>query len=310
MNQELDNEIEYQESIDNSDDVQYANAVFAIGRVETDKGGLTLNQIWAETENLRRLMLRTPVEKRPIVMADSASRNLLTKYKDVSDDPERTQMCILIMFALRLIKASETKEDNPNKEIIRAIVRLVSYRAKRDEVIMKALQELVKTIDEDGDENERHGLVIEFGVNILSNEEDWNRDLRLIVEKYKQLADEARIIRTGKVGEAFDKVWEELLGDEMFAAEMRESSLGQPFNLLLVFNVYGLMFPWAYSTSKVRGAKGIAKVVGYNAESRSKDKCYTKDYFSTNEITKLNQGIKSDVMLRHIQDIINKNKTQ
>lgn len=310
MKQEIDNNIEFQESIDNSDDVQYVNAVFAIGRVETDNGGLTLNQIWAETENLRRLMLRTPEEKRPIVMADSASRNLLTKYKDVSDDAERTQMCILVMFALRLIKASVTKEVNPNKDIIRAIVRLVSYRAKKDTQMMDALRELVQTIDKDGDENEKRGQVIEFGVNILSNEADWNRDLRLIVEKYKQLADDAGIILSGKAGDAFDAVWKSLLEDEMFTAEMRESSLGQPYNLLLIFNVYGLMFPWAYSTSKVRGAKGIAKVVGYNPTSRSKEKCYSKDYFSCNEIVKMNQGIRSESMLRHIQGIINNHKPQ
>lgn len=309
MKQKTDSEIEYQETIGYSDDVQYENAVFAIGRVETDKGGLTLNQIWIETENLRRLMQRTPVEKRPIVMADSASRNLLTKYKDESDDPERTQMCILIMFALRLIKASKTIDDNPNKEIIREIVRLVSYRVKRDEEMMKALQELVKTIDKDGDEKERRGHVIEFGVNILSNDDDWNRDLRIIVEKYKQLADKANIIGPTQAGDAFDAVWDSLLADDLFTAEMRESSLGQSYNLLLIFSVYGLMFPWAYS-SRIRGAIGIAKTVGHNPEARNKDRCYSKDYFNINEIKKLKQGIKSDQMLKHILGIINKHKPQ
>lgn len=303
MKENIETDIGYNEALDYSDDVQYANAIFAIGRVETDNGGLTLNQIWEETEWLRRVMLQTPKEKRHLVL-DELCRQIRERNKAASEDVERTQMCILTMFALRLIKASETKVDNPNYTLIRAMVKYVSYKAKKDDELMAALKELVQTIDQDGDENEENGMKVEFGVDILAADGDWTPQLWHIVEAYIQKADTAGIIARGKAGEAFDAAWEALVKDDRFAAEARESSLGKNYNLRLIFNVFGLMYPWAYTT-KIRGYQGIAKVVGDNPEARGQNKFYSKDYFNSNSISQLQQAIKTDSLLTHICEIIN-----
>ena len=306
MEMEIEEDLDFQSTLDYADDVQYENAVFAIGRIETDRGGLSINEIWDETEKLRELMLRTSPEKRDTVIIAYASQKLLKKY----ENRKRTLMCILTMFALRLIKASKTpKDENPHVGIIRAIVRLLNYYAIKDDQLMEDLRELINTIDTDGDRNEARGKVVEFDDDILSSDDGWRSELRSIVELYKKKADEADIIQHGPEGDAFDRVWEALLNDDEFVAEMKLPSLGQNFNLLLLFNVYGLMFPWAYNT-KVKGAKSLAKTIGYNHNSRNKDKCYSKDYFNIYEIGKLKKGIKSQHMLKHIRDIINSCKTE
>lgn len=296
-----EDELDFQMTLDNSNDVQYKNAVFAIGRIETDHGGLGINEIWNETENLRMRMIRTPHDKRETVLLAHVSQKLMEKY----NQNVRTLMCILILFAIRLIKASKTPDDdNPHSDIIRAIVRQVNYYAVRDEQLMQDLRELVNTIDTDGDNNEARGKVVKFGEDILAISDDWRSRLRSIIEVYKNKADEYNIIKYGPDGDAFDRVWEALLEDEQFVGEMKLHTLGQDFNLLLIFNVYGLMYPWAYIT-KIRGANGIAKVIGHNPKLRNKDHCYSKDYFNVNEIEKLNKGIKTQSMLNHIREIIN-----
>ena len=297
----IEDDLDYQTTLDYSDDVQYQNAVFAIGRIETDRGGLSINEIWAETENLRELMLQTPAEKRETVILVHATPKLLKKYGGCM----RTLMCILIMFALRLIKASKTPEDdNPHVDIIRAIVRHVGYYVNKDEQLMEELRELLTTIDADGDKNEARGDVVGFGEDILKINDVWRSKLRSIVELYKKKADDDNIIQHGPAGEAFDRVWEALLKDDEFVGEMKHPSLGHDFNLLLLFSVYGLMYPWAYNT-KIRGAKSLAKTIGYNPKLRNKDYCYSKDYFNINEIKNLKEGIKTEHMLNHIKEIIN-----
>lgn len=303
---ENEDELDFQMTLDNSNDVQFQNAVFVIGRIETDHGGLSINEIWKETENLRMRMIRTPREKRETVLLAHAVQKILEKY----GHNVRTLMCILVLFALRLIKASKTPDDdNPHSGLIRAIVRQVNYYAVRDEQLMQDLRELVNTIDTDGDNNEARGKVVKFGEDILAISDDWRSRLRDIVEVYKKKADENNIIQYGAAGDAFDRVWEALLEDEQFVREMKHNSLSQDFNLLLIFNIYGLMYPWAYNT-KIRGANGIAKVIGHNPKSRNKDHYYSKDYFNVNEIEKLNKGIKTQSMLNHIKEIINSCKTE
>lgn len=301
MEMGIGDDLDYQSTLDYSDDVQYQNAVFAIGRIETDHGGLSINGIWAETENLRELMIRTPAEKRETVILVHASQMLLKKYGNCM----RTLMCILIMFALRLTKASKTPEDdNPHVDIIRAIVRQVGYYVKKDEQLMEELRELLTTIDADGDRNEARGEVVGFDDDILKINDVWRSKLNSIVDLYKKKADEAHIIQDGPNGDAFDKVWEVLLKDNEFVAEMKHPSLSQDFNLLLLFSVFGLMYPWAYNT-KIRGAYSLAKTIGYNPKLRNKAHCYSKDYFNINEIEKLKEGIKTQHMLNHIKEIIN-----
>ena len=165
-------------------DVQYQNALFAVRQIETDRGGLTLGQIWEETEKLRERLIEVESELRDCYLIDWLP-DPVKAYGTLSKHPVRTQMCVLVLFALRLIKAERDQEKNPHAPIIEAIVRLVGERAKEDDALMEDLCRLMRTIDQDGDANEAKGKVVEFGVDILANDKEWSEQLRTIVELYK-----------------------------------------------------------------------------------------------------------------------------
>lgn len=274
MKADENNEMQTQKAHDFLKDVQYQNAVFAIRQIETDRDGLTLREIWEETEKLRERLLGVEGELRDSYLIDWLP-NPEKAYEGISKHPVRTQMCVLILFALRLIKAERDQEKNPHREIIRAIVRLVGERAKQEAALMEDLRRLIRVIDQDGDANEAKGKVVEFGVDILQ-QKNWSEELRTIVERYKKKAYEAGIIANEAL---FESIWEALLQDNWFVAEMRAPSLEQPFNLRLLFNVYGMIFrrvPSVYYASKIRGGQSLAKRIGEKEGGRP----YSKDYFN------------------------------
>lgn len=274
MKADENNEMQTQKAHDFLKDVQYQNAVFAIRQIETDRDGLTLREIWEETEKLRERLLGVEGELRDSYLIDWLP-NPEKAYGGISKHPVRTQMCVLILFALRLIKAERDQEKNPHREIIRAIVRLVGERAKQEAALMEDLRRLIRVIDQDGDANEAKGKVVEFGVDILQ-QKNWSEELRTIVERYKKEAYEAGIIANKAL---FESIWEALLQDNWFVAEMRAPSLGQSFNLRLLFNVYGMIFrrvPSVYYASKIRGGQSLAKRIGEKEGGRP----YSKDYFN------------------------------
>lgn len=274
MKADENNEMQTQKAHDFLKDVQYQNAVFAIRQIETDRDGLTLREIWEETEKLRERLLGVEGELRDSYLIDWLP-NPEKAYEGISKHPVRTQMCILILFALRLIKAERDQEKNPHREIIRAIVRLVGERAKQEAALMEDLRRLIRVIDQDGDANEAKGKVVEFGVDILQ-QKNWSEELRTIVERYKKKAYEAGIIANEAL---FESIWEALLQDNWFVAEMRAPSLEQPFNLRLLFNAYGMIFrrvPSVYYASKIRGGQSLAKRIGEKEGGRP----YSKDYFN------------------------------
>lgn len=274
MKADENNEMQTQKAHDFLKDVQYQNAVFAIRQIETDRDGLTLREIWEETEKLRERLLGVEGELRDSYLIDWLP-NPEKAYGGISKHPVRTQMCVLILFALRLIKAERDQEKNPHREIIRAIVRLVGERAKQEAALMEDLRRLIRVIDQDGDANEAKGKVVEFGVDILQ-QKNWSEELRTIVERYKKKAYEAGIIANKAL---FESIWEALLQDNWFVAEMRAPSLEQPFNLRLLFNVYGMIFrrvPSVYYASKIRGGQSLAKRIGEKEGGRP----YSKDYFN------------------------------
>lgn len=285
---------------------QYVNATHAISSIETDKGGLPLSEIWEGTEWLCSQMLLTDSQKRPFLIPDLYAA--LKKYaaEAGSQCEERSVMCIMMLFALRLTTASKNKEDNPNAKLIRAIVRLLAGKMKENEERMEEMKRLLKTIDVDGDENERDGTaVVEMGVDILEADADWKSDLRAFVQTY---IDKADSLVDRRMSESFDAVWEELLEDSRFVEEMKEPSLNQKFNLNLLFNVFGLMWP-DYYKSTCRGALTIARAVGADPTLKDKDHHYSKDYFSAYQIGKLKHGFKSEDLLNHVKGIIHKHKT-
>lgn len=220
MKADENNEMQTQKAHDFLKDVQYQNAVFAIRQIETDRDGLTLRGIWEETEKLRERLLGVEGELRDSYLIDWLP-NPEKAYGGISKHPVRTQMCVLILFALRLIKAERDQEKNPHREIIRAIVRLVGERAKQEAALMEDLRRLIRVIDQDGDANEAKGKVVEFGVDILQ-QKNWSEELRTIVERYKKKAYEAGIIANEAL---FESIWEALLLDEWFVSRMSQKSL-------------------------------------------------------------------------------------
>lgn len=284
---------------------QYINAIHAVWSIETDKGGLPLSNLWEETEWMRQQMLLTDRQKRAFIVADLYGALKQHAEAAGSQCVERSVMCMMMLFALRLVTASKKKDDNPNAKVIRAIVRMLAEKMNANEERMDEMKRLLQTIDKDGDENERDGsAIVEMGVDILADDADWQNELAGIVETYIQKADK---LIDRQMSEAFDKVWVELLKDSRFMAEMRESTLGADFNLKLLFNVFGLMHP-DYYKSTCRGALTIAKAVGANPTMKDKDAHYSKDYFNKNEIEKLNQGFKTDELLEHVKRIIERHK--
>ena len=284
---------------------QYINATHAISEIETDKGGLPLSAIWEGTEWLCSQMLLTDRLKRPFLIPDLYAA--LKKYAaDAgSQCEERSVMCIMMLFALRLTTASKNQEDNPNAKLIRAIVRLLVGKMKESEERMDEMKRLLTTMEVDGDENERDGTaVVQMGVDVLEADADWKSDLRAIVQTYIDKADN---LIDRKMSDAFDAVWDDLLEDTRFVEEMKEPSLKQDFNLNLLFNVFGLMYP-DYYKSTCRGASTIAKAVGADPTLKDKDHHYSKDYFSIYQIDKLKHGFKSEDLLNHVKGIIHKHK--
>ena len=296
-------DLQLSRSRDLMENPQYKNATHAVWTIETDKGGLPLVKLWEETEWMRTQMLRTGREERPFIVADLYG--LLKQHAQTAGSQcvERTVMCVMMLFALRLVTASKKKEDNPNAKVIREIVRMLSDKMKANPERMEEMKRLLKTIDEDGDRNEQDGTaVVQMGIDILVDEADWKARLRTIVNIYAEKADK---LIDRQMSDAFDAVWEELLQDSRFIQEMRVSTLNQDFNLNLLFNVFGLMHP-EYYNSKCKGALTIARDVGARPTMKNKDGHYSKDYFNKNEIEKLKYGFKTDELLNHVRSIIQK----
>ena len=151
-------------------DVQYQNALFAVRQIETDRGGLTLQEIWEETEKLREQLIEVESELRDCYLIDWLP-DPVKAYGTISKHPVRTQMCVLILFALRLIKAEHDQEKNPHAPIIEAIVRLVGERAKKDGALMEDLSkyEMPEQVQDKMELLESHimNLMVENAIGVV-----------------------------------------------------------------------------------------------------------------------------------------------
>ena len=299
----IGNEIYLNEARDLMDETLYVNALLAIWRVEADCGGLDSIEVWRETEWLREEMLKTKRQNRQH-MVETFYLHLKRKYTEKITNIDKTVMCIMMLFANRLITANKDQSKNPNYELIRRIVKVVSNKIKEDADLKKNLVIMLTEMDKAGTENEEKGHMIPWGLDILADDPDWSIQLKAVFKKYADMADP---LIQGHLLVSFGTLWNELAEDSQFAAEMKTSTLGQNFNLQLLFNVYGLLHPNFYNT-KV-GIATIAKTVGANPNARNEDKCYSRSYFTPREIKNFKHAIKSQQLLDHINQIIQKHYT-
>lgn len=298
------NEIDLNEARDLMDETLYVNALHAVWLVEADCGGLTPQEVWRETEWLREEMLKTKRPNRQD-MVEILYLNLKRKYTNKMTDVDKTIMCIMMLFADRLITAHKDQSQNPNHELIRRIVKVVYNKIKEDADLKKNLIMMLAEIDKAGTENEEKGRMIPWGLDILADDPDWSKQLKALFKKYADMADP---LIQGHLLVSFGTLWDELAEDSQFAAEMRTSSLGKDFNLLLLFNVYGLLYPQFYNT-KARGIATIAKTVGKKPEVIGNNNYYSRGYFTPREIENFKHAIKSQQLLDHINQIIQKHYT-
>ena len=299
----IGNEIYLNEARDLMDETLYVNALHAIWRVEADCGGLDSIEVWRETEWLREEMLKTKRQNRQH-MVETFYLHLKRKYTEKTTNIDKTVMCIMMLFANRLITANKDQSKNPNYELIRRIVKVVSNKIKEDADLKKNLVIMLTEMDKAGTEYEEKGHMIPWGLNILADDPDWSIQLKAVFKKYADMADP---LIQGHLLVSFGTLWNELAEDSQFAAEMKTSTLGQNFNLQLLFNVYGLLHPNFYNT-KV-GIATIAKTVGANPKAQNKDKCYSRGYFTPREIERFDHAIKTQQLLDHINLIIQKHYT-
>lgn len=299
----IGNEIDLNEARDLLDETLYVNALHAIWRVETDCNGLDCNEVWRATEWMRKEMLKTKRQDRQY-MVEILYQEFKKKYNGKTTNVDKTIMCIMMLFADRLITAKKDQSQNPNKEIIRRIVMVLCSKIKDDADLKKDMATMLALMDKAGTENEEKGRMIPWGLDILADDPDWSIQLKAVFKKYADMADP---LIQGHLLVPFGSLWNELAEDSQFAAEMKTSTLRQNFNLQLLFNVYGLLHPNFYNT-KV-GIATIAKTVGANPNARGVNKHYSRGYFTPHEIERFDHAIKSQQLLDHINLIIQKHYT-
>lgn len=300
----IDSEIDLNEARDLMEETLYVNALHAIWRVEADCGGLDSIEVWKETEWLRVQMLKTKRKDRQN-MVEQLYQALKRKYIGKTTNVDKTVMCIMMLFANRLVIAKKDQSQNPNKEIIRRIVMVLCSKIKDNADLRKDMATMLVLMDKSGTENEESGRMIPWELDILADAPDWSIKLKAIFGIYGKKAEP---LIQNELYDSFIALWNELAEDSLFSAEMRTSTLERDFNLQLLFNVYGLLYPKFYNT-RAKGVATIAKIVGENPEARGVNKHYSRGYFTTREIERFGHAIKSQQLLDHINRIIQKHYT-
>ena len=184
----IDNEIDLNEARDLLDETLYVNALHAIWRVETDCNGLDCNEVWRATEWMRKEMLKTKRQDRQY-MVEILYQELKKKYNGKTTNVDKTVMCIMMLFADRLITAHKDQSQNPNHELIRRIVMVVCTKIKDDAELKKSLALMLTEMDKAGTENEEKGRMIPWGLDILADDPDWSIQLKAVFKKYADMAD-------------------------------------------------------------------------------------------------------------------------
>lgn len=287
-------------------DQQFANAQSAVARVETDNGGLSPTSVWNMTDWLIEEMKRTIPDRR-YAFVESLYQMLVNHLQQnaKSSDAERSAIVIMYIFALRLVKADRHIDGHPNRDIIEKICKLISEKTKCNKELQEMLITLHQKIDIEGDEEEQRGHYVEMGVNLLANDATWQEKLRGYINIYLDRADKADIIDRHCV-DAFAKVWQNIIEDPILMNEMKEHTLNVPYNLKLIYNIFGLLIPGFYKPKT--STKKLSETIGVYTDNAGRKKSHSKDYFNRRKIEQLathpQSAIKTEYIFNHIDKLI------
>ena len=283
-------------------DPQFLIAQTPIDCIETRRGGLSMRQIWLECEWLRKQYVETPVNRR-FGLITPCYKKLATHTYNGEPYALRSLMVILMLFLLRLEYAHKDPLKNPHRRIMNDIIHLVAFELRKDILLKREITLLLQMIDKYGDELEAEGVEIPY-VDILAVDDVSVADVRTHVFGCVDKLSEQHAIEQRKA-QAVCAIWDELFERPWFLSLMQVPTLEAEFNLKLVFNIFGLLFPRFY-TAKVRGANTLAQLIAPNEQARGKDKFFSKSYFSRSAIAKFKgvSALDNDAQLQEIDSII------
>lgn len=138
---------------------QFVNVVAALERLETQKGGLPVEEIWEMAQQVLDMLRKA---KRP----DMTVRRLFTlilsqlKEKAATPDPVHTTHCIL--FCVNYLLCANNEDPDPNQDIIDSVSEQLSR--------MPDIVELFEAVEKAEDAEEAKGNVVE-GRNVMKEGE-------------------------------------------------------------------------------------------------------------------------------------------
>lgn len=218
-------------------DQQFVNVVDALTKFETQRGGLTPEEIWEYAVELLESLKHV---SRPEITVKRMFTHITSRLKEQfpksdSQQTEHTAYCILFC-AVYILCANEEKPD-PNQEIIENICEMLSQ--------MPDIVPLFEYVERMEDEQEAKGHTVKPR-NVLSKPhvETQEEAVQRIMELLK-LDIITPIVNADYVQQPyrkeFENIWEDILADDTLLALMRKEEFGKTYNLKLVLNVLAMM---------------------------------------------------------------------
>lgn len=220
-----------------TNDQQFINVTDAIIKYETEKGGLTPEEIWdyaiTMLESLKDL-------KRPEITVKRMFSHIVDALKKKSpnrgiEQIEHTAYCI--MFCAVYILCANDKEPDPNQDIIDNICEKLSK--------MPDIVPLFEYVEKMEDEQEAKGYIVEPH-NILAmpsvetSEEAAERIFKIIKQDIIEPIVINDFVQSPYKAE-FEQIWKDILANEELLDIIRKEEFGANYNLKLVLNILALM---------------------------------------------------------------------
>ena len=220
-----------------TNDQQFVNVVDAITKFETEKGGLTPEEIWEHAKNMIDSLknVQRPditVKRLYSYLVDELGKQLPRKSKEQN---EHTAYCVL--FCAAYILCANDENPDPNQDIIDNICEYLSE--------MPDIALLYKYVEKMEDEQEAKGYIVEPR-NVMAKphvETATEAAQRIFKMLKKDIIDPIvtkKYVQPSYNAE-FEQIWKDFLANEELLELMREEEFGANYNLKLVLNILGLM---------------------------------------------------------------------